>query len=146
MVASSSWSQVVNSLNSFFLGRPRTAFRPSHREGLPNVILEANAAGVPVVAARATGTVDIVKDGETGLLFPVGDVAGLAKAVKVLLTNKAVATKLAERARERVLREFRQERVWRALSQEYLRLLRMRGLPLAVRCRKGAAESPSETY
>ena len=125
---------------------------PSHREGLPNVVLEANAAGIPVAAARATGTVDVVIHGETGLLFPVGDGAGLAEAVRMLLTDKVLAAKLAQGARDRVLREFRQEQVWEALSQEYLRFLRTRGLPLPMTHRqKGAVERPfgnitSETY
>jgi glycosyltransferase involved in cell wall biosynthesis len=119
---------------------------PSHREGLPNVVLEAHAAGTPVAAARATGTVDVVIDGETGLLFPLGDVGRLAEAVRALLTDKALATKLAQGGRDRVLREFRQEQVWEALSQEYLRLLRMRGLPVAATRRKGPVESPSETF
>jgi len=54
---------------------------PSHREGLPTVVLEAHAAGKPVVGALATGIVDLVMDGETGLLFPVGDVPALAEAL-----------------------------------------------------------------
>ena len=44
---------------------------PSHREGFGSVVLEAYDAGIPVVAARATGLVDAVADGETGLLFPI---------------------------------------------------------------------------
>jgi glycosyltransferase involved in cell wall biosynthesis len=116
---------------------------PSHREGLPNVILEANAAGIPVAAARATGTIDAVIHGETGLLFPVGDVAGLAEALRRLLTDKALATKLTQGARDRVLREFRQERVWEALSHEYLTLLRTKGLPLPMTHRRICGESQS---
>jgi glycosyltransferase involved in cell wall biosynthesis len=114
---------------------------PSHREGFPNVVLEANAAGIPVAAARATGSVDAVIHGETGLLFPVGDVAGLAATVRMLLTDKRLAAKLTHAARDRVLREFRQEQVWEALYHEYLRLLRRRGLPLPAQYRrKGAAD------
>src|SRR5439155_1153358 len=46
---------------------------PSHREGLPLVVLEGQAAGKPVIGALATGIVDVVADGENGILFPVGD-------------------------------------------------------------------------
>ena len=58
-------------------------------------LLEAQAAGKPVVSARATGVVDAVVDGETSLLFPVGDAAALTKAVTKLLRNKALASRLA---------------------------------------------------
>jgi glycosyltransferase involved in cell wall biosynthesis len=105
---------------------------PSHREGFPNVVLEAHAAGKPVVAARATGVVDAVVDGETGLLFPVGDVAALADALARLLTDKTLASKLGLAGQERIKREFRQERIWEALCEEYIRRLKMAGRPLPV--------------
>lgn len=100
---------------------------PSHREGLPNVVLEAQAAGKPVVAARATGVVDAVTDGETGLLFTVGDAAALTRAVTTLLEKKDLAFELGRAGHARVQREFRQEQIWEALHQEYLSLLRRRG-------------------
>jgi glycosyltransferase involved in cell wall biosynthesis len=103
---------------------------PSHREGLPNVILEAQAACKPVAAARATGIVDAVADEETGLLFPVGDTEALTGAVARLLGDKALARKLACAGQERVKREFRQEQIWEALYQEYQGYMRTRDLPL----------------
>jgi glycosyltransferase involved in cell wall biosynthesis len=105
---------------------------PSHREGFPNVVLEAHAAGKPVVAARATGVVDAVVDGKTGLLFPVGDAAALADALAKLLTNKTLAGKLGCAGQERIKREFRQERIWEALCEEYVRRLKMEGRPVPV--------------
>jgi glycosyltransferase involved in cell wall biosynthesis len=105
---------------------------PSHREGFPNVVLEAHAAGKPVVAARATGVVDAVVDGETGLLFPVGDAATLTDALARLLTHKTLATKLGLAGQERIKRKFRQERIWGALCEEYIRRLKMEGRPLPV--------------
>jgi glycosyltransferase involved in cell wall biosynthesis len=105
---------------------------PSHREGFPNVVLEAHAAGKPVVAARATGVVDAVVHGETGLLFPVGDVAALADALAKLLADKTLASKMGLAGQERIKREFRQERIWEALCEEYVRRLKMEGRPLPV--------------
>jgi glycosyltransferase involved in cell wall biosynthesis len=99
---------------------------PSHREGLPTVILEAQAAGKPVVGAAATGIVDVVSDGETGLLFPVGDVPALAKALARLITDEALATKLGLAGQESVKEKFRPERVWEALYQECLGQLQIK--------------------
>lgn len=118
---------------------------PSHREGFPNVVLEAHAAGKPVVAARATGTVDAVIDGETGLLFPPGDVAALTIALQRLLRDKSLASELGRAGQERIKREFRQEIIWDSLSEEYERLMQERGQPQPLtvcgeKCRGGASE------
>lgn len=96
---------------------------PSHREGLPTVVLEAQAAGLPVVGASATGIVDVVADGQTGLLFPVGNVPALTEAVARLITDGALATKLGLAGQEQVRSKFRQEQIWQALHREYLEVL-----------------------
>ena len=96
---------------------------PSHREGLPTVILEGHAAGKPVIGASATGILDLLADGETGLLFPVGDVSALAEAIGRIIEDKALARKLALAGHEQVKRNFRQELIWSALRREYLRVL-----------------------
>jgi glycosyltransferase involved in cell wall biosynthesis len=102
---------------------------PSHREGLPTVVLEAQAAGKPVVGASATGIVDLIVDGETGLLFTVGDVAGLAEAMARMITDRALASELGHAGQERVKREFQQQQIWEALYREYLGLLYLRDQP-----------------
>src|SRR5262249_8126112 len=96
---------------------------PSHREGLPTVVLEAQAAGKPVVAACATGIVDVVADGETGLLFPVGDAAALAKTLARLITDRELARQLELAGQKQVKREFRQERIWNETFWAYLEIL-----------------------
>lgn len=96
---------------------------PSHREGLPTVILEGQAAGKPVIGASATGIVDLVLHGETGLLFPVGDVSALADAISLLIRDKGLAGKLGLTGQEQVKRDFRQEQIWQALHREYLEVL-----------------------
>jgi glycosyltransferase involved in cell wall biosynthesis len=99
---------------------------PSHREGLPTVVLEAQAAGKPVVGAAATGIVDVISDGETGLLFPVGDVPALAEAMARLITDKSLANKLGLAGQEQVKRKFRQERIWEELYRAYFTVLQMK--------------------
>lgn len=100
---------------------------PSHREGLPTVVLEAQAAGRPVVGAAATGIVDLVTDGKTGLLFPVGDVAALARSLARLIMDKDLARKLERAGQEQVNRDFQQQRIWDLLYQAYLEVLQKKG-------------------
>jgi glycosyltransferase involved in cell wall biosynthesis len=97
---------------------------PSHREGLPTVVLEGHAAGKPVIGAAATGIVDLLVDNQTGLLFPIGDGTALAEAIGRLIEDKVLAGKLALAGREQVKRNFRQELIWAALRREYLKVLR----------------------
>jgi glycosyltransferase involved in cell wall biosynthesis len=105
---------------------------PSHREGLPTVVLEAQAAGKPVIGAAATGIVDVVADGETGLLFPVGDVPALAEALARLIADKALATKLGFAGQAQVKHKFRQEQIWEELYREYLGVLRTKESPRSL--------------
>lgn len=105
---------------------------PSHREGLPTVVLEAQASGAPVVGARATGIIDVVTHKKTGLLFPIGNVLALVAALACLISNPGLAQSLATAGHAQVKRNFQQERVWEALYWEYFRALRARGLSSAV--------------
>lgn len=72
---------------------------PSRAEGLSLVLLEALAAGRPLVAAKAGGMPEIIADGETGLLVPVEDPLALAAALRRLLTDQALAARLSAAAR-----------------------------------------------
>src|SRR5208282_816394 len=83
---------------------------PTYREGFPTVVLEVHTAGKPVVATRATGVVDAVLDGITGILVPVGDGQALANALALVIGDRELAAALGSAGRERVLREFRHER------------------------------------
>jgi glycosyltransferase involved in cell wall biosynthesis len=74
----------------------------SRYEGLCLAVLEAQAAGVPVVATPVGGIRDTVVDGETGLLVPVGDPAAVAAAIRRLLDDRPLASELAAAAQESV--------------------------------------------
>ncbi len=87
-------------------------------EGLPNVILEAAAAGVPVVATAVGGTPEVVQDGEGGLLVPPGQPDALAAGLSALLADRPRRLELGRRARHRVLAHFTfeaQAQAYRAL-------------------------------
>jgi N-acetyl-alpha-D-glucosaminyl L-malate synthase BshA len=79
---------------------------PSESESFGLAALEAMSCGVPVVASNVGGVPEVVIDGETGLLSPVGDVAGMAAHVARLLGEPALRTRLAHAARERAVRTF----------------------------------------
>jgi glycosyltransferase involved in cell wall biosynthesis len=89
-------------------------------EGTPVCVLEAGAAGLPVVATRHAGIADVVVDGETGILVNERDVDGMARAMLRLARDPGLAAVLGLRGRERVLSQFSLDisiaRLWEALS------------------------------
>jgi L-malate glycosyltransferase len=84
---------------------------PSLSEGLPVSVLEAMAAGVPVIGSRVRGINEIVKDLETGLLFSANDDEDLAKILKKIHNSKSLAKSLADRAHHYVS-EKHSNKVW----------------------------------
>lgn len=79
---------------------------PSRTEGLPNVALEAAAAGVPVVATAVGGTPEVVADGETGFLVPNEDAAAMAGRIGRLLTDHDLRRQMGDAGRRRMRAEF----------------------------------------
>jgi glycosyltransferase involved in cell wall biosynthesis len=76
---------------------------PSGKEGFGIVFLEAMYFGAPVIAAAEKGALDVVKDGETGLLVPFGDSMGIKKAIERLNGDAALRERLRERGRSTVV-------------------------------------------
>lgn len=95
---------------------------PTHREGFPNIAVEAAAAGKPVVTTDATGARDAVVDGETGLVVPVADAAALTAALERLLAAPEWARRLGEAGHRRAVESFQPERIWRGLLELYVEL------------------------
>ncbi len=79
---------------------------PSHREGFGVVCAEAMAYGRPVVAGAVGGLLDLVADGETGLLVPPRDVPALRRALERLLGDRGLRQRMGEAGRERVRTRF----------------------------------------
>ncbi len=94
------------------LARAALAIQPSVTtpagviEGVPNTVLEAMAAGLPVLATRHGGLPEAVADGETGLLADEGDVEGLAGALRRLLEDAELRRRLGSAGRARAAAEF----------------------------------------
>ncbi|MBN1285770.1 MAG: glycosyltransferase family 4 protein [Anaerolineae bacterium] len=95
----------------------------SHNEGMPVSIIEAMAAGVPVVATAVGGVPDLVTDGQTGALVPPDDAGALAGAVTRVLTEPAPAQRMADAARRDVLERFSPARLADDLTALYTALL-----------------------
>ncbi|MBI2359835.1 MAG: GT4 family glycosyltransferase PelF [Deltaproteobacteria bacterium] len=101
---------------------------PSLSEGLPNSVLEAMAAGVPVVATRVGGNPEAVEDGVSGLLVPPQDSAALARAMCRILRDPELASRFGQVGRRRVAEQFSIERMTRATEGLYLELLQRQGM------------------
>lgn len=76
------------------------------RDGLPNVLMEAQSQGLAVVSTRVSGVPELVVDGTTGVLVPPGDAAALAEALAALMVDPARRAALGEAGRARVRKDF----------------------------------------
>ena len=95
---------------------------PTYREGLPRSLIEAMAAGVPVVATRIRACEELVSDQQTGLLVPVADVQALAEAIRLLVNDPDRRAAMGREARVRA-QERHDERIVLARQLEVLRRL-----------------------
>jgi glycosyltransferase involved in cell wall biosynthesis len=96
---------------------------PSHSEGSPNVLLEAMAAGIPVVATRAGGIPEIATDSETALLVPSRDPTAMAFALQKILHDTVLRETLARNAREVAEKQYSPDAHRRSLVQIYQNVL-----------------------
>jgi glycosyltransferase involved in cell wall biosynthesis len=97
---------------------------PSFNEGLPNVVLEACASGVPCVATAVFGTPEVLHDGVNGYLVPAGDAAALADGIIRLLSDPALRRQMGAAGRELVRDEF----TFPAQARRYLDLFGEMGI------------------
>ncbi len=93
---------------------------PSPSEGLPNAVMEAMAAGLPIVAFRVGGIPEIVEDGVTGVLVDPGDVQGLADAIAQVAADPAWRVAAGASGRERM-----KDLSWDAMIQRNMEIMGM---------------------
>ena len=92
-------------------------------EGISNSILEYMALGKPVIATRGGGTIEIVKDQETGFLIEPSSPEELARKVEILLNDPLLRVKLGSAGKERIMKEFSIDRMVNKYIDRYTKLL-----------------------
>lgn len=91
----------------------------SHTEGMPNVVLEAMAASVPVIATSVGGTPELMVDGQTGILVPPGNASAISEGILTLLGDSMERACMGSAGRQRVEEEF----TFHAQARQYEQLL-----------------------
>ena len=92
-------------------------------EGLPNTVMEAMSAGVPVVATAVGGTRELIDHGETGFLIPPANVAALTEQILFVLRNEAQCREVAQRGREFINSRFSMRRMVESVERLYEELM-----------------------
>lgn len=98
---------------------------PSHREGFPNVLLQAGAMGLPVICSNIAGNVDIVENNETGLIFDKGNETQLMNMLQYALSNPKHMQDMAKQLQLDIQENYRQENIWQNLLQAYKSLVNL---------------------
>lgn len=94
-------------------------------EGFGLVLIEAMAAGLPVVGTKVGGVPEVITDGEDGFLAPPGDPAGIAAAVAKLIADPELRLKMGQRGREKVERLYAADMLAKRLEEIYLKVVRL---------------------
>jgi glycosyltransferase involved in cell wall biosynthesis len=113
------WSEAVE----YFMHLSFALIHPSHREGFPNVLLQAGAMHCPIICSRIEGNIDIVEHGKTGLLFEVKNENELFQQMKYALDNPALLQQNAIALRRQIEQHFDQPIVHSFLLKKYRELL-----------------------
>ncbi|MDQ6757246.1 MAG: glycosyltransferase, partial [Bacteroidota bacterium] len=101
---------------------------PSHREGFPNVILQAGAMHLPVICSDIPGNADIIQDKNTGLMFEVKNEIDLYKKLKYAIENTEETKKIADALFEEVTQLYSRKKIHQVILNTYNRLLKEHGI------------------
>ena len=101
---------------------------PSYREGLPNVVLQANAMGLPAIVTDINGSNEIINQKENGCIIPVKDPDKLYEAMKKFISDRDLIHQMKLKTRPNIVNRYEQKIVWQALLNEYQQLLKERKL------------------
>ena len=113
------WSDKVE----YFMSLADYFVFPSHREGFPNVLLQAGTMGVPVICSQITGNIDIVSNNETGLIFDKGNEQQLQNMLHYAIRHPQHMHTMAQKLQRVVQTDYRQENIWQSLLAAYKSLV-----------------------
>ena len=115
-----SWSDSIE----YYMGIADIFVHPSHREGFPNVILQAGAMHLPVICSNIPGNADIIQDDKTGLMFEVKNEDDLYKKLMFAIQNKEKTEKIAQALFEEVTQLYNRKKIHEVILDTYNRLLK----------------------
>lgn len=114
-----SWTDEV----AYYLQLADILVHASHREGFPNVVLQAGAMSCPIICSDIPGNIDIVRDGKTGLHFKVRDAEHLIAQLRFALENPGKMQAMARCLRSEIEQYYAREAIQEAIYQRYVSLL-----------------------
>ncbi len=113
------WTQQVE----YFMHIANYFVFASHREGFPNVLLQAGAMQLPVICSRIAGNIDIVADKQTGLIFETTNEKQMEQMIEYAINNSGVMKAMAVKLEQTVKENYKRENVWQSILAEYKSLL-----------------------
>lgn len=114
------WSEHV----SHYLALADVLVHPSHREGFPNVLLEAAAMQVPIICSDIIGNTDLITQQKTGLIFPVKDIQVLREAIEFAFVKRDKMAEFAALLHQEVVEKFDRKKIHQEILAQYQRLLK----------------------
>lgn len=114
-----SWSDSIE----YYMALADIFVHPSHREGFPNVILQAGAMHLPVICSNIPGNADIIQNERTGLMFEVKNEDDLYAKLKFAIENKEITEKIAHNLYDEVTQLYSRKRIHEVILDTYNRLL-----------------------
>jgi glycosyltransferase involved in cell wall biosynthesis len=114
------WSDKVEN----FMTIVNILIHPSHREGFPNVLLQAGAMECPIICSDIDGNIDIVRHQETGLLFKVKNIEDLVEKLKFALNNNDLLLRCKEMLFSEIKEKFDRKAVHQSILNQYLSLIK----------------------
>ena len=96
---------------------------PSHREGFPNVLLQAGAMELPVICSHITGNIDIITNNETGLIFDCSNEQQILSLLQYAIVHPQHMQIMAKKLQQIIREDYRQENIWQNILTAYKSLV-----------------------
>jgi len=113
------WTEIVE----YYMSIADCFIFPSHREGFPNVLLQAGAMSLPVVCSNIAGNTDIIENNKTGLTFEKGDEVKMYNSIKFAVDHPEQMKTMAADLLLEINKNYSRESVWKSILSEYQLLL-----------------------